>query len=248
MQPFAMKIAIISDIHGNLEALGQVLLDIASLGIEKIICLGDMIGYGPDPEKVVATIQARGIPCVLGNHELALTHHIHMDWFNPPARESLLKTFNLLSAESIQFIKGLSRFQTIRHSRFVHGFPPDSVSTYLFAASDKEIISAVENMDETCCFVGHTHLTELVRLHNHIVFRAPLVQGVTVLDRESRYIVNVGSVGQPRDGNRKAKYVIYDFGRHEVELRHVPYDAKRTAEKIIAAGFPKSHADRLYPL
>jgi predicted phosphodiesterase len=242
-----MKIAIISDIHGNMEALTQVLQDIDACNIKNIFCLGDMVGYGPNPEEVVQTIRTLKIPTILGNHELALKHPIHMEWFNPPAQESLKKTFKLLSNESIQFIKGLPRAHTIQHYRFVHGFPPDDVSKYLFAASDKEIVQVFEKINETCCFVGHTHLIEIVHLNGHDVNREPIAQGITPINKNGVYIINVGSVGQPRDENSKAKYVLYDFERHAVELRCVSYDVKRTAEKIIAAGFPKSHADRLYP-
>ncbi len=242
-----MKLAIISDIHGNMEALARVLQDIDACHIKDIFCLGDMVGYGPNPEEVVSTIRSMKIPTVLGNHELGLKHRIHMEWFNPPAKESLKKTFKLLSNESVQFIKSLPRAQTIQHCRFVHGFPPDAVSTYLFAVSDKEIVRMFEKINETCCFVGHTHLIEIVSLNGHDVIREPLTQDVTPLKKNRVYIINVGSVGQPRDDNAKAKYVIYDFERHVVELRCVTYDVKRTAEKIIAAGFPKAHADRLDP-
>lgn len=242
-----MKLAIISDVHGNMEALTQVLLDISACQVTDIFCLGDMIGYGPDPEAVVSKIRKRNIPSVLGNHELAFKSRSHLNWFNPPARESLTKTFKLLSNESLEFIKGLPGSQTVQHCRFVHGFPPDAVSTYLFAVSDEKIVNVFEKIDETCCFVGHTHLIELVRVSGRNVVRKPLVQGVTPLDSRYRYIINVGSVGQPRDETRKAKYVVYDFDRHEVELRCVIYDVKRTAEKIIAAGLPPSHAARLDP-
>lgn len=242
-----MKLAIISDVHGNMEAFTQVLRDIDDCQVETIFSLGDMIGYGPDPEAVVSTIREKKVPSVLGNHELAFKSRTHLNWFNPPARESLTKTFKLLSRESLEFIKGLPKFQTIQHCRFVHGFPPDAVSTYLFAVSDEKIVKLFKKIDETICFVGHTHLIELVRIRELNVARETLVQGITPLKRNYRYIINVGSVGQPRDETRKAKYVIYDFDRHEVELRCVPYDVKRTAEKIIAAGLPPSHADRLDP-
>lgn len=242
-----MKLAIISDVHGNLEAFTEVLQDIRDRRVKAIMSLGDMIGYGPNPEEVVSEIRGKKIPSVLGNHELAVQKRSHLNWFNPPARESLNKTIELLSNESIEFIKELPKSLTIRHCRFVHGFPPNAVSTYLFAVSNEQIIKLFNKIDETCCFVGHTHLIEIVRIRKKEVSRDSLPQGTTPLSRSHRYIINVGSVGQPRDENRKAKYVIYDFDRHEVELRCVAYDVKRTAEKIIAAGLPPSHAERLDP-
>lgn len=238
-------IAVISDIHGNLEALEAVLQDIAAAGIDQIHSLGDNIGYGPDPETVLQRLLARGIPSVLGNHELAVVNPAELDWFNPVARQSLRKTVEMLSPASIAAIKTFPNSRVLEDLRFVHGFPPDSPVTYLFQASEEELRESFTQLAENICFTGHTHYPEIIaftdgRLSRHAMDRNPIQ-----LRPESRYLINVGSVGQPRDGNNNAKYVILDRATLTVELRFVPYDIESVVRKILAAGLPEAHALRL---
>ena len=127
-----MKIAVISDIHGNMEALREVFDDIEKSEVDSIICLGDMVGYGPEPEAVVQWIISHNIPTIMGNHELAVIDPTYLEWFNPAARQSILTIIPWLSEESMAFISGLETSMTLHSGRFVHGFPPDSIITYLF--------------------------------------------------------------------------------------------------------------------
>jgi diadenosine tetraphosphatase ApaH/serine/threonine PP2A family protein phosphatase len=127
----------------------------------------------------------------------------------------------------------------------VHGFPLDSVTTYAFAVTDKRIRSTLKTMPEKICFIGHTHLLEIIDYDDPELLRAPLHKGITQLSSDSQYIVNIGSVGQPRDGNHDAKYVIYDTENLTVELRHIVYDIQAVMKKIRAAGLPEIHAERL---
>ncbi|MDF1592158.1 MAG: metallophosphoesterase family protein [Desulfobacterales bacterium] len=240
-----MRIAVISDIHGNMEAFRQVLDDIGRSNVDGIFCLGDMVGYGPEPEAVVQQIQALEIPTVMGNHELGVANTKVLKYFNPLARRSLQQTAQMLSDNSIRYIRSLEAAKVLKNCRLVHGFPPDSISTYLFQITDDKIISTFKVLPEPICFVGHTHVIEMISFDGRVVMHEALSQGVVRLKAEQRQIINVGSVGQPRDDNNNAKYIIWDNKSHEIEVRYIPYDIEAVANKIIAAGLPKSHAYRL---
>jgi len=242
-----MRVAIISDIHGNLDAFRQVLNDIEASSIDAIVCLGDNVGYGPEPEQVIRQVRNRNIPCVMGNHEQAVLDRRCLDWFNTAARKSLQKTMTLLSEDSINFIRGLESSLVIYQSRFVHGFPPDSTDTYLFQASKDTLKQSFSEMKERFCFVGHTHKLKLIGFDGKVSQHIPLKKGIVKhFHKDRKYIVNVGSVGQPRDGNNNAKYVIWNTSENSLEVRFVPYDIAAVVSKIIAAGLPKVHADRLW--
>jgi predicted phosphodiesterase len=241
-----LKLAIISDVHGNLEALSNVLSDIDATETDSVICLGDCIGYGPDPEAVISEIRRRRIPMLMGNHELALCNPNQLAWFNPLAQTSLRKSLTMLSSDSIDYIAKLPNHLVCGPCRCVHGYPPDSVRTYLFQKSTEALLSTFKDMSEPVCFVGHTHDLEIVVYNGRRVERRPLHSGCTMLNSKDRHIINVGSVGQPRDGNNNAKYAIFDTDRWELEIRFIPYDIATTASKIKAAGLPDSHANRLW--
>ena len=241
-----MKIAIVSDIHGNFDAFRQVLDDIDRSGIDEIVSLGDNVGYGPEPELVVEQILARGIPSVQGNHELALNDPAYLNWFNPSARESLLKTRALLSDKSLDFISKLQPYLILHDCRFVHGFPPDSPLIYLFQPSDRDKIKVFDNTTERLCFIGHTHSLEILAYDGGKLEYKDLPKGLTGLDRKKKYIINIGSVGQPRDPSNEAKYAVWDSSNETIDIRFVPYDIASVVKKIKAAGLPEEHAERLW--
>ena len=240
-----MRMAVISDIHGNLEAFKQVLMDIGQSNIDDTICLGDNIGYGPEPEQVVAMIKDYNIPTVMGNHELAVIDRKYLSLFNPLARKSLLRTIELLSEETINFISGLEPFLIRYDCRFVHGFPPDSASMYLFQISEDGLLLTFKQMKERICFLGHTHRLEIIDFNGQIVTHAPLTSSIISLERNHQYIINIGSVGQPRDGDSCAKYVIWDSLNDTIEAKFISYDIVSVIDKIIAADLPIEHAVRL---
>jgi predicted phosphodiesterase len=243
-----MKIAVLSDIHGNFEALQKVLADIDRSGTDAVLCLGDNIGYGPEPEAVVGLIRKRHIPCVMGNHELGLVDESYLDWFNTTARVSLLLTRELISSDTLEYMRQLRPFLSFQGCLCVHGCPPDSITTYLFQVAPADLVLPFQNMQQSICFVGHTHDLELIGFNGEEITRAPLYQGEISLDLDQgqKYIVNVGSVGQPRDGNKHAKYVIWDTTRRMLEVRFIPYDIAATANKILQMGFPEFNARRLW--
>lgn len=240
-----MRIAIISDIHGNMEALKSVVVDIGTCQIDAVISLGDNIGYGAESEEVARLIRQSDIPSVMGNHELGLVDRTYLANFNAVARESLLKTGSQLSNESIDFICTLKPYLVSQGIRFVHGFPPDSVVIYQFQASEADIYKALGRYDEALCFTGHTHYLELIDFDGQTIRRRDLECELVALERGHRYIINIGSVGQPRDGDNKAKYAIMDTQAYTMEIRFVAYDVMKTVKKILGAGFPARNARRL---
>jgi diadenosine tetraphosphatase ApaH/serine/threonine PP2A family protein phosphatase len=151
----------------------------------------------------------------------------------------------LLSEETINFISGLEPFLIHYEGRFVHGFPPDSATMYLFQVSEDELLRTFKQMKERICFLGHTHRLEIIDFNGQIITRTPLTKSITNLNRDHKYIINIGSVGQPRDGNNCAKYVIWDTLKNNIEVRFIPYDIVSVVDKIIAAGLPIEHAVRL---
>jgi len=241
-----MKAAIISDIHGNCEAFRAVLADIEKSEVDRIISLGDNIGYGPEPDKVVQMIMARGIPSVKGNHELAIEDEEYLAWFNPVARKSLLKTRELLSQSSIDYVSNLELFLSADGCRYVHGFPPDSPLIYMFQASETRKIQILEKIPERLCFIGHTHTLEMIGFDGEEMEYGDLSQGVTHLEADKKYIINIGSVGQPRDNGNEAKYVIWDSLADTIDVRFIAYDIAAVVQKIKDAGLPDAHAERLW--
>lgn len=241
-----MRIAVLSDIHGNLEAFREVLRDLEVVQPDRVVCLGDAVGYGPDPETVVRLLQSHGIPTVLGNHEWALAHPNHLEWFNPSARLSLERTAELLSPEILRIVTAWPVTIHVEGALCVHGCPPDSVTRYLFEVVPEEFPVLFSTYAEPLCFVGHTHQLRWVRWDGDRGSSGRLLGEVLRLHPSDRYIINVGSVGQPRDGDNRAKYVVWDTTAQTVQVHRVPYDIAKTAEKILALGFPRINADRLW--
>jgi predicted phosphodiesterase len=241
-----MRIAVISDIHGNLEAFRQVLKDMEQMGVDKVICLGDNIGYGPEPNEVVHLINELDIACTMGNHELGIAQPEYMDWFNDSAKQSLLITLNLLNQDALHHIRALEPFLVEAGALFVHGCPPDMITTYLFQLTDVELEALFLQIDQKISFVGHTHNLKSVCFDGRAIHHFRLARGTVDIGDGRRYIINIGSVGQPRDGNNNAKYVIWDTLRQEIEARFVSYDIAKTASRILELGFPKINASRLW--
>ena len=241
-----MKAAIISDIHGNVEAFQAVLSDMERQHISSVACLGDNVGYGPEPEAVVNLIREKEIPCVIGNHELALMKTGHLSRMNPTARRSAVMTRDLISSETMRYIGGLKSTMHFHGALCVHGCPPASVVTYLTMLSEQDLVEVFRSYDERICFVGHTHELEWVRFDGLRVTRHPLGRAPVELKPDRRYIINAGSVGQPRDGDNRAKYVIWDPAEHWVQARFVPYDIAKTADRILELGLPEFNAARLW--
>lgn len=237
-----MRIAVISDIHGNLEAFTNVLKDIDRKKVDAIISLGDNIGYGADSETIIQSLLANNVTSILGNHELACVNDKVYKWYIGDVKKSIDKTMALLSKSSLEYLSGLKLNLSLHDAFFVHGFWPDSVRHYLHQIESSQLIQALNDIKESLCFLGHTHKLGLVFMENGDVRIQKMNQGNVCLKKDKKYMVNVGSVGQPRDGDPHAKYVIWDSLKYQLDARYVRYDNKRAAQKIIAAGLPLKYA------
>jgi len=240
-----MRRGILSDIHGNLEAFDAVKSDIERHSLDEVICLGDMVGYGPDPDEVVRGVRNLQCQTVLGNHETALFSEKARNRMNFQAKENSVMTQQLLSTESLAYCGNLPLSLHLQDAWFVHGYPPDSASIYLFNQSDAKLQELFAAARASLYFVGHTHDLQLITHQQGQIRRSRLTEGRIALEKGNAYIVNVGSVGQPRDGGNRAKYVIWDDLTGEMEIRFIPYDIKKTMNKIYARGFPAIYAERL---
>jgi predicted phosphodiesterase len=241
-----MRIAVMSDIHGNIEAFEEVLRDIDNSCIDRIINLGDSIGYGPDPEKVLALIKNRDILNILGNHEQAVLDKTFRSFLEKSARKSLEQTLKYLTSTSLSYLRKIPEFRVFNKALFVHGCPPDSCDTYLNYLSNREIKNVFKSYKNTIAFVGHTHKLMLITYNGEAVSFHELNDLPVKLDWNIRCIVNAGSVGQPRDGDSRAGYVIWDTVQNTLEAKRIPYNIQSTADKIITRGFQQKDADRLF--
>lgn len=240
-----MLIGVLSDIHGNFEALQAVVADLDKHAPDRVICLGDMVGYGPDPDKVVQLIRRRGFECIVGNHEAGFRQEKYRNWMNFQVIENNQKTENLLSGEEIQYLGALPDNIIIDEMLFVHGFPPRSFLTYLRNCSDKVIHQLFEIHPYQFYFVGHTHTLSIVSNGAGVIKREKLTIGTHQLDALQKYIVNCGSVGQPRDKDNRAKYILFDSQSLRLDVVAVDYDFEKTIRKIEQLGFPDIYGSRL---
>lgn len=241
-----MRFAVISDVHANLAAFSAVLDDIAAQGVDKILHLGDVVGYGPDPEACATLMREQSIPSVLGNHEHAMLNERARGWFNDSSRKAVDITATLISQETLDWMATLPTSISFGHYRFVHGFPKDNAFFYLYQADEDKLLNAFESMVVGVCFVGHTHMLEHIEYDGLGVERRDLPMGPTRLNPLTKHILNVGSVGQPRDDyDYRAKYVIFDDATWDVEVRGADYDYEGVARRILELGIPSTYATRL---
>ncbi len=233
--------AVISDIHGNFEALEAVLRDLPE-GVGTVYCLGDVIGYGASPNECCDAVRGSGMPAISGNHDLAVTDlSTNLDWFNPVAAAAVRWTREHLSEENAEFLRTRPRMMQSRDALFVHGSirdPDEYIINSISAEENLEILRS-EYPGVPICYFGHTHVKTVAPSPN-----GPVV-GEHALDLSANgpYLVNPGSVGQPRDGDTFASYVVAEGGR--VAYRFVEYDIERAQAKIRDAGLPEMLADRL---
>lgn len=243
----SMRLAILSDIHGNFRALEAVLEDIEHQNIDTVITLGDNIGYGPEPEQVVVELIKRGIPSVMGNHELGLISPHYFGRLNFLTQESLDITRSLLSQKSLTWLANLRPVIISNKTRFCHGCPPSSMTRYLYAPSDVRLTRIFQSYQEILCFSGHTHMLNLFeQRHTGEIIKKKLDFQPVSLDQQNRYLVIVGSVGQPRDSlSDKAKYAVWDTLASNCAIHQIPYDVDTTIRLLKRHNFPPQNAKRL---
>jgi predicted phosphodiesterase len=239
-----MRILVISDVHANFTALEAVLN--AAGAVDETWCLGDMVGYGPDPNAVVE--QIREIPnltCILGNHDMAVIGRIPFEAFNGDARRTLEYHERVLTADNMNYLRSLPHNLKVRGEvSIVHGSPRDSVWEYIL-----NTLSARLNFDHFTtpwCFVGHSHLQCMFQLdpRNDRVNLFPIRAGDQV-PLQPRAILNPGSVGQPRDRDPRSAYAIYHTEQNIWEPRRVVYNIPEVQQRIRDAHLPEKHAIRI---
>lgn len=242
-----MRYLILSDPHANLQALNAV-LESASGEWDSAICCGDLVGYGADPNAVVEWARANCPVVVRGNHDRASTGMEDLEWFNPVARAAAIWTLQNLSGENAEYIRGLPHGPvTVEGFQVVHGSPFDE-DEYVIAPA--EASNAFGYMESRLAFFGHTHVQggfiwNQSRVETILRPHARNGSELMEIDPECAYLVNPGSVGQPRDGDPRAAYVIYDSGTRQVKYCRTEYDIAGAQRKIQEAGLPPILADRL---
>lgn len=242
-----MRYLILSDLHANWEALEAVVHEAAGQ-YDKAICCGDLVGYAADPNIVVDWVRANCAVVVRGNHDRACTGLDDLEWFNPIAREAALWTFENLSRVNKDFTSTLAKGPVLVDGfEVVHGSPYDE-DEYVLAAV--EAGQAFSYLECRLAFFGHTHVQGGFiwnRSRVETIGRVAARSGSESLDidPDCAYLINPGSVGQPRDGDPRAAYVMYDSDVHAVTYCRTPYDIETAQKKIREAGLPPILADRL---
>jgi diadenosine tetraphosphatase ApaH/serine/threonine PP2A family protein phosphatase len=237
-----VRYAVLSDIHANLESLRAVLADATSRA-DGILCLGDTVGYGADPGPCVEIMAERATAWVAGNHECGVAGRLDPGWFNPPARAAIDWTGEHLSGDGRRYLGALPLVTDVGDAVLVHASParPEEWD-YLLTAEDG--FAALAAFPTRLCFVGHSHVPAVWSIGS----AGPAHERGDVaveLRPGRRYLVNVGSVGQPRDGDARAAYAIWDVEERRVAVRRVPYDVETARRKILDAALPSVLGDRL---
>ena len=242
-----MRYLILSDIHANWEAL-EAVIDHAAGQYEQAICCGDLVGYGADPNLVIEWVRANCSAVVRGNHDKACAGLEDLEWFNPVARVAALWTQRALTPENSEYMRNLPHGPlSVGGFQVVHGSPLDE-DEYVIAIN--EAAEAFAYLESPLTFFGHTHVQGGF-LWNHsrveTLFRPPVYADRQRLDLDSAcaYLVNPGSVGQPRDGDPRAAYLLFNTEERHLFYRRVAYDVGTAREKILHAGLPPILADRL---
>lgn len=238
-----MKIGIISDIHGNLEAFEAVLQDIKLQKVDATWCLGDIVGYGANPNECIDLIRSNNIICVMGNHEHVTSVVFDTDDYNPYAQDGISWTRSVLTKESRTYIAKLPLKLELGNFTLVHGSPKQP---FEYITSLWEAEQAIPYLKTRFCLIGHSHIPMVATFEDEKKkIRYVKNRGRIALSNSTKFI-NPGSVGQPRDENPESSYMIYDSESNMVMNRRIKYDISKAQQKIIDAGLPKWLGDRLF--
>lgn len=240
-----MRTGIFSDVHGNLEALEAVLAAMAKEGVERYWCLGDVVGYCANPNECVARVRQVSEVVVIGNHDAACVGAEEIVNFNPHARDAVLWTMQHLTPENRDWLRRLPLTESREGVLLVHSSPFEPANWHYIHTRTHvgEMAKGFTSTKANCAFVGHSHQPLIFVKKEEEFYR--FLGDRLKLEDGSRYLINVGSAGQPRDGNPKASFVIYDPEAGEISVFRVPYDITATQRKIREAGLPSILADRL---
>jgi predicted phosphodiesterase len=238
-----MRYGFFSDVHSNLEALKTVIADFKNEKLDQIFFLGDAVGYGPDPNECVDLINDVAEIKLMGNHDYAALGLIETNLFNVYAQESMEWTKNVLSEKSLKILSGLVMDHRFDQSYMVHSTPKEPQEwNYILDLDDAE--ENFKYFSKQICFIGHSHSPIIIKKPDDrhcLVLEEPQTQ----IEKDVKYLVNIGSVGQPRDGCNLACYLIYDAEEKAITLKRLSYDYAKTQAKMKKKGLPQFLIDRL---
>lgn len=236
-----MRFALFGDIHSNLEALEAVLADAAAQGVTGYVCLGDIVGYNADPVACLEKVRSMGCPVVKGNHDEDASNTRSLETLSPVAAAAMEWTRQQLDDGQKQWLRRLRMVRQVDNFSIVHS-TLDQPANWGYVFNTFDAMANFPYQFTQICFHGHTHRPQVfVKTSKVTTVPADSVS----IEPGMKYFINVGSVGQPRDGDWRACYAIYDLSQKLVVFRRVEYDIARTQEKIRAAGLPERLADRL---
>ena len=238
-----MRILVISDIHSNLTALEAVLTSADQ--VDGVWCLGDLVGYGPDPDACIKRVrELPNLLCIMGNHDAAVSGLRNIEKFNDDAEQAILVTRAMVSSESVEYLKSLPETVETESAILAHGSPRNPIWEYILDPISARM--AIAFIQKDMGFVGHTHLPLCFTLDQKTdKMTKKLIKADELVHIRHRMILNPGSVGQPRDHDPRASYGIYNPEEKTWQIHRVEYDISSVQQRIIAAGLPEKHAERL---
>lgn len=237
-----MRFAIISDIHANIEAFTSVLAKIDEMGVDQTLCLGDVVGYNAAPNECVDIIRERNIPTILGNHD-SVACGLEEPWgFNPVALQAALWTRDQLNKDNLEWIRSLPDILHAGDFVAVHG-APNNHNTYIFNWEDiLPHLGFLKEHSVNLCFIGHTHSPGIFSADGVYTIDD---DGKFALGEDKGFFINAGSVGQPRDGDPRAAFGVYDTATRVFEQVRIVYPVEMAAQRVLEAGLPPFLAERL---
>ena len=237
-----MRYGIFGDIHSNIEAFREVIKAYKKEAIDRYISIGDIVGYGASPHECIKEIKSLEADTVCGNHDWAAVGIFPLDYFNPAAKEAAEWTRDVLRPDEKEFLKKLELVIDEKDFSIVHGslYKPDF---FPYILNSESAYRCFQRMERDLCFVGHSHTPVVFWLERDEIRHS--FEGLIKLRQDVKYIINVGSVGQPRDNNPKACLSIFDSSKNTIEIKRVGYDTEGAKNKILKAGLPESLGYRL---
>lgn len=236
-----MKYAIFGDIHANLEALEAVLAHAREEGCEEFVCVGDIVGYAANPKECLARVREMECPTVKGNHDEESILDNSLEGLNPLAKQAMEWTRAQLDEDERSYLANLKLVRQVRDFTIVHA-TLDTPGSWTYVTNKFDAMASFSYQFTQLCFYGHTHTPRIYVKGDSV---EPLEEMSVSLEMGRKYFINIGSSGQPRDGDWRASYAIYDVENQDVTIHRVEYDIQTTQDKIIDAGLPEMLAHRL---
>lgn len=240
-----MRIAIFSDVHSNVDALERVLKAYESERIDRFICLGDTVGYGAEPERCSTLVKQTAAVTILGNHDAAVAGRMDYSYYYDAARRALDLHVAMLTPENMAWLRSLPYEHREHDLSYCHGSPQDLEEfDYIFSVDQARSLLPMYDELAKVTFIGHSHLCRAFALTQDDAFE--VVASEFVIRENHKYIISVGSVGQPRDNDPRASYTVFDTDQMRFEYKRVEYDVEKAAQKIYRLDLERNFANRLF--